>query len=471
MKTKAKSLGVQIATLIVVAILIIVALTVAPPAGLEPAGWSCLILVVCAFLLWLTGALPIPITCLLLIAGFYYLKVMTTKEIFAASCSNAVFFLLAGFGIGEALVQTNVAYIILRAIVKWAGRSSKKIIAGFVILTAIISLIVSNGTAAIIVAGIGVTVMTALGNPEPGSHKMLKGIMIGIIYGAMAGGLASPASNSLNVTITDLMTTSTGVEIGFLEWCKIGVPATILLTAFTAFILPKVINPDPLSDEDFARFQTIFDGIPDKLQAKDIKFLIIIGVLIVLWVSSNWVKSINVTMTAILGLAVMFLPGVNILTGKQYLKSVKPLGLILLLCIVPLATGMKNTGAGEWLVNLLFGGAMGAPKMVIYFLITLVALIIHLMVPSGSGNAALSATLMFPVAVQSGISCCAVLLILAMQCGNNFLMPIEGIYTYTMAYDHYTFGDVVKAGWPITLFEFVLCVLLIPALAAVFGMA
>lgn len=462
----------RVAIVLICALIIIASMVMEPPAGLTVEGFRCLAVVLCAFILWITQAIPVVITCLLVVTGFYYLGVMSTKEIFANAGGNAVFFLLAGYGLGEALTHTNVAYILLRFIMKWAGRSTQKIIAGFTILTAIISLIVSNATAAIIVTGIAVSVMHAMGDPQAGSSKFLKGLMMCVPMGAMCGGLASPASNSMNVTLLDLMHTASGYEVGFLQWCTIGVPLAIILTAVTAIWIPKAVGSEPLNDEEYAHFQSMFDEIPEKLEPKDIKFLVIIAVMIVLWVSSNWIKSINVTFTALLGLGVMFLPGIDLMTGKDYLKSVKPLGVVMLLAVLPLAAAMTSTGAGQWLVDILFGGfASDTPKIILYAMITIVALVIHLAVPSGSGNAGLSAALMFPVAVSSGLSCGAVALILAAQCGNNFLMPTEAIYSYTFCYDHFSFGDCAKSGSVITIVEFLICIIAIPALATLLGWA
>lgn len=462
--------GFRAIVLIIVALIVVCAFVMTPPEGLTVEAFRCLLFVLSAFILFVTGALPVVMTCLLLVTGFYWGGVMTTKALFAASGGNAVFFLLAGYGIGEALVQTNVAGMLVRAIVGWAGRSASKIISGFVILSAFISLFVSNATAAIIVTGLVVSVMHAVGNPAPGSSKLLKGLMMAPPMGAMCGGLASPASNSLNVTLQGLMTTATGVEIGFLDWCKIGVPMTLVMTIAAAILIPKMVGAADLTDEEIAAINKTCESVPEKMNKKDKIFVIVMVVMIVLWVSSNWIKKIHVTFTAMLGLAIFFFPGVDILDGKKYMKSIKPLGVVLLLAIMPLAEAMKVTGAGEWLVNILFGGAGNLPKAVVYVMITLVALVIHLAVPSGSGNAALSATLMFPVAATLGLSVPAVLLILASQCGNNFLLPTEAIYSYTYCYDHFDFKDNIKTGLPLTIISVVMCSFIVPALAGIFGM-
>jgi len=467
---KQKSPTYRAICILAAAALVLIGVVMTPPEGLSVEGLRAICILLAAAVLWVTEALPVAITCLLLLPGFTYLGVMKPSEFYAAASSSSFFFILAGFGVGAALMNTNVSTVLLSFILKSAGNDSKKIIRGFILLTAAISLIVSNSTAVVAVVGLAVAVIKAIGNPTPGTSRLAKGLMLGLPFGALCGGLASPASNSLNVVLTDLLFTLTGVEVRFLQWMMIGVPLTILMTLFVSWWLPKHIDPEPLTDEQTEEFKKMFEKIPEKLEPKDWKFIIIVVTMIVLWVAGNWVKELDTTRVALLGVTLMFLPGINLMTGKDFMKNVQPLSLILLSCIMPLATAMRTSGAGQWLVDTLFAGAAGWPAFVMLLMITLVALIIHLAVPSGSSNAALSGTLMFSAAVSAGIPGATVLLILATQCGNNFLLPIEGIYLFTFGYDHYTFSDQFKAGLPITVFQYILCVALVPVLALLFGL-
>ena len=67
---KEKSLTVRIISLIAVAIIILAGIFIEPPEGLDVPAFRCLCIVVSAFILWLTEALPVAITCILLIPAF-----------------------------------------------------------------------------------------------------------------------------------------------------------------------------------------------------------------------------------------------------------------------------------------------------------------------------------------------------------------------------------------------------------------
>ena len=467
---KQKSSAYRLIAIFAAAALILIGVFVTPPADLTTEGFRALCIMLAAIVLWVTEAIPVIITCLGLFPAFTYLGVMTTREFFAASSSSAIFFTLAGFGIGAALLKTNVSSLLLGAVLKRAKGNSKAIISGFVILTSTISLIVANYAAIIAVVGLGVAVVKAYGDPAPGNSRLAAGIMLAIPYGSMCGGIATPASNGLNVILMDLLLNLTGIEVTFLQWSMVGAPMAVILTIFGAWCLPKIINPETLTEEQIKGFDALYENVPEKLESKDWKFLVIVGAMIVLWIGSNWIPMLDTTRVALLGLIVMFLPGINLITGQEYMKNCAPLGVIMLLCIMPIATAMNQTGAGQWIADTLFSGASNASMVGMLLMVTIAALIIHLAVPSGATNAAICGTLMFSVAVATGIPGTAVALILGAQCGNNFLLAYEGIYAFTYTYGHYTFKDTFKSGLPLSILQYILCVTLVPLLAMLFGL-
>jgi len=160
------------------------------------------------------------------------------------------------------------------------------------------------------------------------------------------------------------------------------------------------------------------------------------------------------------------LPGIDIMSGEDFMKAIAPMGVIMLLCIMPIATAVSSTGAGEWIASTIFGGAAEWSGITLMLMMAVGAMIIHLFVPSGNSNAALCGVLLFGIAAGLGVKGAAICLILGMMCGNNFIAAYEGIYGFTFGYGHYTFKDVLKCGAPIQILQIILCVTLVPLLAS-----
>ncbi|MBQ7795753.1 MAG: hypothetical protein IJ374_04235, partial [Lachnospiraceae bacterium] len=165
----------------------------------------------------------------------------------------------------------------------------------------------------------------------------------------------------------------------------------------------------------------------------------------------------------------MMLPGINLLSAKEYKKNFSAMVVVTMLCIFPLASGMSSTGAGEWVVNKIFADSANWSTIVIYIMATIAAFLVHCLVPQGSANGALSATVIAPVLVGAGVPVSAAMALIGIQAGTGFLFPIEGTWQYTFGTGHYSFTDCIKGNWPITLCGMLCCVILIPALAVVFG--
>ena len=451
------------------AVLVAISLMTVPPEGLSPEGWTMLAIVVSAMIMFISEALPLAATCFAIIVTMKYTGVMSWKAIQQSACSSTVFFCMAGFGIGAALQNTNLAAILLRALYRLGKGKATKMISAVCWLAAIISIFVSDGAAQIVVLAVVTNVVKALGDPEPGTSRLAGGMMMAITVGAFTGGLFMPCSNSVNVAIMDLSETVSGVPMTFFQWAIFGIPVGLLLTIFAAWLLPRYFKPEELSNEQKEHVEELFKTIPEKLDRTDWTYVIITGVMLVLWFASNWVKTFDTGTVAMAGMVLMMLPGVKLLSGKDYKKNFSAMVVVTMLCIFPLAKAMSDTGAGEWVINKMFANAASWGTLTIFIMATLAAFMVHTLVPQGSANGALSATVIAPVCVAAGIPCATAMALIGVQAGTGFLFPIEGTWQYTFGTGHYTFTDCIKGNWPITVVGMLECIILIPLLSMLYS--
>ena len=444
-------------------------LLTAPPQGLSPDGWHMLALVTSAMIMFISEAIPLAGTCFLIIVCMKYSGALSWKAIQQSACSSTVFFCMAGFGIGAALQKTNLAAILLRFLYRLGSGSSRKMISAVVWLAAIISIFVSDGAAQIVVLAVVTNVVVALGDPEPGTSRLAGGMMMAITVGAFTGGLFLPCSNSVNVAIMDLSEKVAGAPMTFFQWAIYGVPCGLLLTIFSAWLLPRYFKPEELTQEQKAHVEELFGTIPEHLEAKDWKYIVITMVMLVLWFASNWWKKIDTGTVAMAGMALLMMPGIDLLSGREYKKNFSAMVVVTMLCIFPLATAMTKSGAGKWVVTQLFADASTWSMTMVCIMGTLSAFVVHCLVPQGSANGAMSATIIAPVLVAGGMPCSAAMTLIGIQAGTGFLFPIEGTWQYTFGTGHYSFGDCIQGNWPITVFGMGLCILLIPALARLYA--
>ena len=464
-----KNPAFKMGCIVITVILVLSSLVIAPPEGLAPEGWTMLAIVIGAMILFISEAIPLAATCFMIIVAMKYTGVMPWKTIQQTACSSTVFFCMAGFGIGAALQNTNLAAILLRALYRLGKGDSRKMISAVCWLSAIISIFVSDGAAQNVVLAVVTGVVKAFGDPEPGTSRLAGGLMMAITVGAFTGGLFLPCSNSVNVAIMDLSEVISGTPMTFFQWALFGVRCGLILTIFGAFMLPRYFKPEQLSSQQKSDVEKLFSSIPNHFEKKDKWYIAITLVMIVLWFASNWVKKLDTATVAMGGMFLMMLPGVNLLSATDYKKNFSAMVIVTMLCIFPLASGMSSTGAGEWVVNKIFADSASWNLILIFIMATIAAFLVHCLVPQGSANGALSATVIAPVLVGAGVPVAAAMALVGIQAGTGFLFPIEGTWQYTFGTGHYSFTDCIKGNWPITLVGMLCCVIVIPLLSMVYA--
>ena len=79
------------------------------PEGLTTQGQNALSVFFFAVTMWITGALPLPVTGISVFALLPLLKVLPTKTVFSLFGSNAVFFILGAFILAAAMMKTKLS--------------------------------------------------------------------------------------------------------------------------------------------------------------------------------------------------------------------------------------------------------------------------------------------------------------------------------------------------------------------------
>ncbi len=440
-----------------------------PLEGLTVEGWRMIWIVVAAIVLFISESLPLVCTCMMIIFAMKYTGAATMSDITKSAASTTTFFIMAGFGLGAALENTNLAAILLRGLYKLGKGDSRKMISAVCWMSAIISIFVSDAAAQIVCITVVMSIIKAIGNPTPGSSRLCGGMMMAVTVGAFTGGLFLPCSNSVNVAVMDLAEVVSGQPMTFFQWAIFGIPIGFLLTLFAAWRIPRYFKPENLDPNQIGNIEKIFDGIPQKLERKDWSYLTITVVMMFFWIASNWIKTFDVATVAIGGMFLMMCPGINLLSAKDYAKNFKGTLILVMTCIFPMASAMAKTGAGEWVIGKIFANSTGWSLFTVVIVATIAAFLVHLLIPAGSANGVLSASIIGPVGVAAGLPVASILMIVGVQAGAAFLFPIEGGWAQTFGYGYYKFDDCFKGLWPVTVCSLLLCIVVVSLLTLIYA--
>ena len=134
-----------------------------------------------------------------------------------------------------------------------------------------------------------------------------------------------------------------------------------------------------------------------------------------------------------------------------------------------MASAMAKTGAGEWVIGKIFANSTGWSLFTVVIVATIAAFLVHLLIPAGSANGVLSASIIGPVGVAAGLPVASILMIVGVQAGAAFLFPIEGGWAQTFGYGYYKFDDCFKGLWPVTVCSLLLCIVVVSLLTLIYA--
>jgi solute carrier family 13 (sodium-dependent dicarboxylate transporter), member 2/3/5 len=215
-----------------------------PMPALSAAAHRLAAVLAAVVVLWVTEALPLPVTALLGAAACVALQVAPAKEVFAPFADPLMFLFIGAFILARAIflhgLDRRVAYAVLS--LPWVGARPSRILLAFGAVTAFISWWISNTATTAMMFGIGLSILAALRapggaagiNPRYGTALMLM-----TSFAASVGGLATPVGTPPNVIGIGFIRSLVGVEIPFFRWMLVGVPIFLVLFTFLYVYLDR----------------------------------------------------------------------------------------------------------------------------------------------------------------------------------------------------------------------------------------
>lgn len=438
------------------------------PTGLSYGGKMSIGLLAAAVVLWVCETFPVSISGFILMMLCFFFGLKPLNGIFQAFISPVIFFAIASFGITAIIMKTKLASRLTGKLLKWAKGDSKKIVLGFISGSALLSSIMSDLAATFIFLGLVYSLLKSL-NAKPGQSNLGKCLMLGVPLGAMAGGIATPAGSSLNIMAMGLLDKHYGMTITFLDWMIIGLPITICMVLVSWFFIIKLLKPENVPQECVNNLIMDISSL-GKLTFTERKVLIIICSMLVCWILGTWIPILNSTTVAMVGLIIMFMPGIKLLEGKDFFDAV-PWNIILMIgSVQAFAAVALETGAASYLANTVLGFTGGLGTVGVLAVLATFLVLLHAIFPIGPAGVGLFLIPMADIGVQSGLFSPAVAaIIVALSFEATFLLPLNPNVLVTYNDGYYSMADMVKPGIFATAVYTLLMALWLPAIVSILG--
>lgn len=419
---------------------------------LDPRGQKALGVLIFALILWIFEALPFHVTGLLSILALSLVGAGDFQAIIRKGFGDdVVVFFIGVLALAAAIVRSGLGKRISLLVLSITGNSTRRIIFGFLVAGAVLSMWVTAMAASAIVMPLALGILKEEGS-VPGKSQFGRGLMIAVAWGALIGAVGTPAGSGSNPLVVKFLGTLAHLDISFTSWMALGIPMLLLLLpagwALILLFFPPEMKHLKKSNEEIRKEFSEQNPMSRDEKATLVVFCLTIAV----WLFSPLIQEIAhikipISMAALGALVLLFAPGVTSFRWKEIEKEIDWSGIILIATGISLGMTLYESGAAGWLSALILGGIGSVPLFFQFVLIALGVLAVKIAFSSNTLTGTIIVPLVLALSTQLGPEATALAFAAGFTANLAVILvttsPVN-IIPYTTGY--FTIADMAKAG-------------------------
>ncbi|EGT74256.1 putative sodium/sulphate symporter [Haemophilus haemolyticus M19107] len=385
----------------------------------EPKASAGLALLAFVAVLWLTEALHVTVTALLVPLLAIALDLVSTKQALVAFADPTIFLFFGGFSLATALHIQKLDKMIANKIMALARGNLFIAIIYLFLITAFLSMWMSNTATAAMMLPLAMGILSQLDREK--EHNTYVFVLLGIAYSASIGGMGTLVGSPPNAIV------ASNLHLTFADWLWYGLPIMIILLPLMIGTLYIIFKP-----KLHINFEQSFESI--EMNSVRVLTLVIFVVIALTWVFSG---QINPLISGLLGLQ----------KNIASFDSVVALLAAIVICSTGIASWKQIQESTDWGVLMLFGGGLtlsavlkdsGASKILadsIVFMIEgqhfyLIGLLVATFIifltefTSNTASAALLVPIFISIAQSLGMPEIGLALIIGLGASCAFMLPV-----------------------------------------------
>jgi sodium-dependent dicarboxylate transporter 2/3/5 len=414
----------------------LVLLALPEPAGLSPQGMSVAAVAALMAIWWVSEAIPVPATAMLPILLFPVLGVLDGSEVTRAYAHHLIFLFLGGFLMAVTMEKWKLHHRIALHTIRLVGFTPGRIVLGFMLATAFLSMWISNTATTMMMVTIAVAVLREISGDcaeSPGSTQFGAVLMLGICYAASIGGVATLIGTPPNAIFAGVVEKTYGISISFVDWMKFGLPLSLVMLAITWLYLTRIrLRGAPRQLAGGRELILAQLGSLGPLSRAEKGVAVVVSGVALLWIVRGFYQPrvlgmVTDSTIAIAGALLLFLIPVN-LARREFLLDWKtavtvPWDIIILFGGgFALARGFSATGLTTWLAGLL--GVLQGANIVLIISAVVLLVIFLTEVTSNTATASLLLPVMAALAAAVGVHPFGLMAATVIAASFAFMLPV-----------------------------------------------
>jgi len=452
-KSQKHPVGMKYIHIGIAAIIMIIIMNLPAPESLEKGRQAMQLLGIIAGVvyLWVTEALPHAASGMLIIILVSILGINDFGAVFKNTFGSSVFAFLFGIlALSAACKKSGLSKRIGAYFMLHSSTSANVLLMGTMIISFIISMFITDMAAVAIVIPIALAILAAM-DAKPLQSNYAKCLMLGVSWGAVFGGICTPAGVGSNVTTMKLLSEMAGIDVTFTQWMKLCTPIGVIGLIVGFFILKLCFKPE-IKNIDIDK-PTLKKQLAEEKMNKSQKWVAFLFVVVVLAFLTSSKTGLNINWIAFSVIPLLLLPGFEVFKDwKEFQQSVNWGAIILAVAGVSLGTLANDVGLASWIANTVLSPLANFPGIAQIMSVALLTNLIGLFLSSMTITASVSVPIAIAFAQSSGAPlwaiaaavCCAssVVIILVTQTPAIILSYAEG---------YFSIKDCAKAGIVMTV--------------------
>jgi sodium-dependent dicarboxylate transporter 2/3/5 len=450
------------------------------PAGLPVAGHRMLAVLAFAVIVWMTEAVDYAVSAVVIAALMAFLLgtspnpaspnvLMGTSAglglAFSGFSNTALALVAAALFLAAAMTATGLDKRIALVILARVGTETRHVIAGSMLVGLVLAFLVPSTTARVsCLVPIMLGIIAAFGVNRKGAFAGM--LMITTVQTASIWNVGIKTAAAQNMVAVGFIEKTLHKSITWLEWLIAAAPFGVLMSIALYFVMTRMMPPE-IKEVPGGReaIRKALAGL-GPMKATEKKLLAISLTLLAFWSTEGVLHKFDTSSTTIAAVALMFLPGIGIMTWKDAQPRI-PWGTIVLFGIgISLGTALLQTKGAVWLADIVVAefGLKNATALFILGVMTLFLTFIHL----GFASATALASAMIPIVIAvlqgvatPGINIVGLTLLLQFVVSFGFILVVNAPQNM-VAYGTDTFEarDFVRTGLVMTAIALVLVMIL-----------
>lgn len=434
-------------------------------ASRRPTQESTVVVALLAFVvvMWVTEALPLFVTSLLIPVVLVASGVAAAGDATAPFANPIIVLFFAGFLMAEAMRRSGLDHFVSVLVTARAAHSAVALFATMILLAAFLSMWMSNTAASAVLIPIAVAVSEPLA-----SQGFRRTLVLGIAYASTIGGVGSAIGTPANQLAIEFLDGFAGRSISFVEWFGFGLPMVVVFLPIMGLYLwwrgGVRLEGDRLSEaRRVALEERIRLGRPTRDQ---LVVLAVFAVVVLGWLTQTF-HGIHPGIVALAG-------AVGLFVLRRLL--VEDLGRISWPALLTFGGGLTlglflvDSGTSDYLATRLSDLA-GVPTGLAVFVVALIALLLTT-VASNTASAAILIPLSIPLAGVLGVDPTTLVVVVAIATSIDFALVI-GTPPTMIAYSTqlFTAGRIFRLGIVLDFVGVAVLVLVVTRLWDLLGLA